>query len=206
MSVGRREDPEDPCSPAVSAAALARAVAILRGEAALLDDLIELRKRALERLRLVSNLELQERLLLHQLARALRILNARNLDDDAIVALLLDDRLRHAEAFDARADRLQRAIDRFRLLSRRNRLLRVVDLEREIRAALEIEALACSGTCARVVVVQNAVRHHARDASRRAGRATRPTAGRGRRWSSTRYFRGIRLREEGGWVALRQNL
>ena len=99
-----------------STASWPRRVADLGGETALLDDLIELRQRPLERLRLVGDLELEERLLLDELARALGILDAGNLDDDAIVALLLHDRLRDAESLDTRAHGLQRAIDRFGLL------------------------------------------------------------------------------------------
>src|SRR4029078_12576797 len=54
----------------------------LASEASLLDHLIDARQCALERLRFVGDLELEHRLLFDELARALRILNARNLDDD----------------------------------------------------------------------------------------------------------------------------
>ena len=134
--------------------ALRRGRVVFADEPALLHDLVEPRQRLLERLRLVGDLELEERLLLDELARALRILDARDLDDDAIVALLLHDRLGDAEPFDARAHRLQRAIDRFGLLVGGMRLLRVVDLEREIRPALEVEALAAAERCDGHVVQQ----------------------------------------------------
>ena len=80
--------------------------------------------------------------LLDDLPRALRILNAGDLDDDAIVALLLHHRLGDAEALDASAHRLQRAIDRVRDLVWSDRLLGLVDLEREVRAALKIQSLS----------------------------------------------------------------
>ena len=96
-------------------------------------------KRPLERLRLVGDLELEERLRLDELARSIRILLAGNVHDNAVVALLLDDRLGDAESFDARTNGFQRAVDSLDLFVLRNRLLRVVDLEREIRPALEIQ-------------------------------------------------------------------
>ena len=72
-----------------------------------------------------------------------RIVDAGELDDDAVVARLLDDGLGHAELVDARADDLQRAVERLGLV--RDDALRFVDLEREVHAALEVEP-ASSGT------------------------------------------------------------
>jgi hypothetical protein len=61
---------------------------------------------------LVSDAELEERLPLHDLDGALAVINAGQLDDDPVVAGLLDDRLGHAEFVDTRANDLERAFDR----------------------------------------------------------------------------------------------
>ena len=112
------------------------------GESLVLDDLIEAWKHALERLRLVRDPELEKCLLLHDLPGAPRILNPRNLHDDAVVPLLLHDRLGDADAFDPVADRLECPIDGLGNLVRGNRLLRLVDLERQVRTALEVQPLS----------------------------------------------------------------
>ena len=128
------------------------------------------------------------------LARALGILNARNLDDDAIVALLLDDRFGHAESLDTRANGLQRAIDRFGLLVGGNRLLGIVDLEREVRSALEIEAPLQRNAAHGHVVEQCRPAPRSRYVTLRGNRNQTDTRQRPM-MVSTRYFRGIRLRE-----------
>ena len=66
-----------------------------------------------------------------------------------------------AESLDTRAHGLERAIDRFGLLVGGNRLLGVVDLEREVRAALEIEP-ALQRNVAHGHVVEQSVRLRAR--------------------------------------------
>jgi len=134
-----------------------RAGVLHHGQAALLDDLIETRQCAHHRIGLISNLEFEERLLFDELAGALRVLNTGDLHHDAVGSLLLHDRFRNAEALDAGTNGLQRAIDRFNLLIGGNRLLGVVDLEREVGAAFEIESLVERNT-AIGDVVQQAVR------------------------------------------------
>src|SRR5262249_30193614 len=135
-----------------------RRVAARRGlgnETALLDQRIEPRQSALERLGLVGDLELEERLLLDELARALGVLNAGNLHDDAIVTLLLDDRFGNAEAVDTRANRLQRALDGLGPLVRSDGLLGVVDLEREVCTTLEVEAALQRNATTRYIVQES---------------------------------------------------
>src|SRR5690606_22752080 len=61
------------------------------------------------------------------------------LDDDPVVADLLDQRLRDAELVDPRADDLQRPIGRVHLRFVGQRPLGVRHLEREVHAALEVE-------------------------------------------------------------------
>jgi hypothetical protein len=89
----------------------------------------------------VCDLELEECLLAHDSRRALLIRDARQLHDDTVIALLEDDRLGDAVAFDARADGLERAIDRVGLVLLGNRLLGVIDLEHQMHAALKVEPL-----------------------------------------------------------------
>ncbi len=66
----------------------------------------------LERLRLVGDLHLEERDILDDGVRPLLILYARQLDDNAVGAFLLNDRFRHAELVNARANDLERTVDR----------------------------------------------------------------------------------------------
>ena len=92
-----------------------RDLALLLGllvHAPLVEDLVAVGRAALapRRLRvdaLVDQLELEERGLADEGLGALGILHARELDEDAIVALLLDGRLGHAELVDAVADGLE---------------------------------------------------------------------------------------------------
>ena len=69
-------------------------------------------------------------------------MNAGYLNDDAIAALRLHHRLGNADALDAIAHRLERTLDGIRDLVLRNRLLRFVDFEREVRPTLEIQPFA----------------------------------------------------------------
>ena len=108
---------------------------------------------------------------------------------------------RDAESFDTRANGLQRAVDGFGLLVGGNRLLGIVDLEREVRSALEIES-----------PLQRNAANWSRRWSVPSGCRSRRVTLRGNRnqtdtrqrpmMVSTRYFRGIRLREEGGWLSV----
>ena len=93
----------------------------------------------LERARLVGDLELEERRLLHDVGGAALVVDARELDDDAVGADLLHHRLGDAELVDARADDLERAIERLALVL--DGALRLVDREREVHAALQVEPL-----------------------------------------------------------------
>jgi hypothetical protein len=105
----------------------------------LLQGRVEPGERTLEGARLVGDAELEERLPLHDLDRALAVVDAGQLDDDAIVARLLHDGLRDAELVDSGADDLERAIDRIGLIG--NRALGLVDFERQVHSALQIEAV-----------------------------------------------------------------
>ena len=108
---------------------------------ALPDDLIETRERLLERAALVGDQELEERLLFDHLSGAGRVFDARNLDDNSVGADGLDDRLRNANAVDARPNRLHGASNRVLLVGHGDALLRVIDLEGEVGAALKVETL-----------------------------------------------------------------
>src|SRR5690606_7541474 len=69
-----------------------------RGDQVLVaGDLIQAGNRLLQGLRLVGDLELEERRLLNHSGGAFGILDARQLDDDAILAAPLDDGLGNAE-------------------------------------------------------------------------------------------------------------
>ncbi len=81
---------------------------------------------------------MKERRFLNDVHRALRIIDARQLDDDSVVAGLLHQRLRDAELIDTSADDLERSIDCLALVG--NDALGLVDFEREVHAALEIES------------------------------------------------------------------
>src|SRR5262252_7274791 len=86
----------------------------------------------------LDELELEERGLADQLLRTLLIEKAGELDQDAIVALLLDRRLGDAELVDSVPDDLHGLIDCVLRLGRTE--LRLIDLEEEIHPALEVEA------------------------------------------------------------------
>src|SRR5262249_53933606 len=120
---------------------LARVTANVRGlstEPRLPDDGVEARKHLLERLSHVGDLELEIGTLLHDLHRALGIIDARQLNNDLTVAALLHDGLGHTELVDARADDLDRAVER--LLSIRHHTLGLVNLERQVHSALQVES------------------------------------------------------------------
>src|SRR5438094_150591 len=85
------------------------------GYAAFLDDLIHPRQHALQRLRHVRDLELEEGLRLDEVPRALRIGRTRNLDHDAVGSRLLDRGLRDTKPFDASANHLERTLNSVRL-------------------------------------------------------------------------------------------
>ena len=68
--------------------------------------------RLLHRHRLVDHLEGQLGGLAENVLQPLRVLQARHLDQDAVVALALDDRFGRAELVDAAADDLDRLRDR----------------------------------------------------------------------------------------------
>jgi len=72
---------------------------------------IELLEQRLRFFLRAHELELEQRGLTNQLTRALAIRETRKLDRDAIEALALDERLRHSELIDARAQNRHRAID-----------------------------------------------------------------------------------------------
>src|SRR6185436_2314940 len=81
--------------------------------------------------------ELQLRRRLDDVLHARRIVDARELDVDAVLALEDDDRLRHAERVDAAADRLDRLLDRVALQLRRSRRLQMQT--QPFRGALHFE-------------------------------------------------------------------
>ena len=121
-----------------------------RRAADLLHDAIESRKRLVEGLRLVRDLELQKGRALHERLCTGAIVDPRKLDHDAIVTDLLHDRLRHAELIDAIAHDLERTIDRLGLV--RDHAFTVIDFEREIHPALQIETALQRNARARRVV------------------------------------------------------
>ncbi len=130
-------DVSSPCSPFSALAGVATNVRRLSGEPALLHDRVESRKHLFERLRLVGDLELEEGALLYDGHGALWVVDARQLDNDLAVAALLNDRLGDTELVDAGSDDLDGAIER--LGSIRHRAFRLIDLEREVHSALEIQ-------------------------------------------------------------------
>ena len=83
----------------------------------ILQQSVEPRQRFLERLGLVSYLEFQEGGFLDDVLRSPRIVDTRQLHDDAIVARFLDDGLRDTELVDAVTHHLERVVDRFALVS-----------------------------------------------------------------------------------------
>ena len=125
-----------------------------------LRDGVEARQRALERLRLVGDLELEERRLLHHRLCTFGVVDARQLDDDAVGARLLDDGLAHAELVDAVADDRDRAVERLGLV--RDGALRLVDREREVHAALQVKS-ALQRHAAHGIGDEDAVSPHALD-------------------------------------------
>ena len=128
-----------PPSPALGDAVADPADATAPPKPFALRDRVEAWEDLLECVRLVGDLEFEERLVLRDLDGPLTVVDARDLDDDAVVPGLLDDRLGDAQPLDACADDLQRAVDRLCLV--RDRALRVVDLEREVHTALQVETL-----------------------------------------------------------------
>jgi len=103
-----------------------------------LGDVVEPRNDTFQRLRLVNDLKLEERGLLDQFQCAFRVVDTRQLDNDAIVTRLLHQWLRDAELVDPLPHDLERALDRFRLVG--NDLFGLVDLELKVHAALKIKA------------------------------------------------------------------
>ena len=97
------------------------------------------RERAIEGAGLVGDAELEEGALLDDGPGALGIGDAGELDHDAVIADLLDDRLGDAELVDALAEHGEGQVD---VLLRVGRdLLRLVELEGEVHAALEVETV-----------------------------------------------------------------
>ncbi len=145
--------------------------------AAIANDLVQPRQDLVQGLRLVGNLELQERGLLHHRFGTLGIVDARELDDDAVVADLLHDRLGDAELVDARADDLERAIERIAHVG--HRLLGLVDLEREVHAALQVESAlerdSAHGIVGEGAVTLDALHHRPRPQLPKADAATSAT-------------------------------
>ncbi len=82
--------------------------------------------------------ELQPRGLAHQFLGALRILETGELNDDPVLSLLLDHRLRHAELVDAVADDLDGAVHLVAAALVLGDLLQV-HLVHQVRAALQVE-------------------------------------------------------------------
>ncbi len=101
-------------------------------------DLVETRDDLLERLSLIDDLELEKRRLLHDILRALGVVDAGQLDDDALVAGLLHDRFGHPELVDALTHDLERAIEGIGLVG--HGLLGFIDFERQVHAALQVES------------------------------------------------------------------
>jgi hypothetical protein len=101
------------------------------------QNCIESRQCPLQRLRLIGDLEFQERGFLDHILGTARVVDARKLDDDAVIARLLDQRLGNTELVDAGPDHLESAVDCLTLVG--DHAFRFVDLQREVHAALEIE-------------------------------------------------------------------
>jgi hypothetical protein len=120
------------------------------------DRTVDPRVRALDLAQRADDLELQKRRALQDLAGALLVLGARagELHDDAVVALLLDHRLGHAELVDPRADHRQRPVGRVLALRGRHRAGRVVHFQREVRAALQVQPQRHDAAALLVVAVQ----------------------------------------------------
>ena len=140
----------------------------------------------------------EERLILRDLDGALAVVDAGDVDEDAVVARLLDDGLGDAHALDARAHDLERAIDRLALVG--HDALGLVHVEGEVHPAGEVQALpqrhAVRGRCRR-----RCRRRGAGAPSRRAGRAPRRRASTSPTMSARRYFRlDMRLRGGGRYV------
>ena len=95
------------------------------------------RERLVERARPVGDAELEERRLLDDVHGALRIPDAGELDDDALVADLLDHRLLHAELVHPLAQHGEGEVDVARHVAGDPAAL--VELEPEVHAALEVE-------------------------------------------------------------------
>ena len=95
-------------------------------------------QRLLERAGLVGDAELQERAALHDGLGAGGLGDAGQLDDDAAVAHLLDERLGHAELVDALAQHGEGKVEIALGVGRD--LLRLVELEGEVHPALQIES------------------------------------------------------------------
>jgi hypothetical protein len=104
-----------------------------------LGGLIETCQHPLKRLGAIGDLELQERGFGDDRLGAFRIIDAGQLDHESVSADLLHHRLGDAELIDALTDHLQGAIERLRLVC--DRLLGLVDLERQMHAALQVETL-----------------------------------------------------------------
>jgi hypothetical protein len=115
---------------------------------------VEARERLLERVRLVRDLEFEKGLILRELDRALAVVEAGDLDDDAVVSSLLDHGLGHPHSLDAGAHDLERPIDRRALV--RHRALRLVDIQREVHSTREIEPFP-QGNASRQRIVKRAV-------------------------------------------------
>src|SRR5206468_9503319 len=86
----------------------------------------------------LDELELEERRLADQLLRALPVEEAGELDQDAVVALLLKRGLGDAELVDSIPDDLHRLVDR--VLGFRRAQLGLIDLEQEVHPTLKVEA------------------------------------------------------------------
>ena len=99
--------------------------------------------------------------------RALGVIDARQFDDDSIVAGFLHDRLGHAEFVDALTYDFERAVNRFGFVS--DGLFRLVNFQFQVHTALEVEAQLERDALDRVVC-ENAVALHALDDSTRKER------------------------------------
>ena len=84
-------------------------------------------------------LELEHRRLADRLDGGVRVLDTRQLDDDAALALALDDRLREAERVDALLHDGDDAVHRI-VVDLGD--IRILCLEHDVRAALQVESLA----------------------------------------------------------------
>src|SRR5262249_13356597 len=85
----------------------------------------------------VGDLELEERAALHDRLRPGRVADTGELDHDAVVADLLDDWFLDAELVDTLAEHREREVEIPLGIGRH--LLALVELEREVHAALQIE-------------------------------------------------------------------